>query len=155
MYGKILPHDAVFMKKAEEESRNATCSRANVGFLLVKGRRVVIRASNRSPEGLPTCLDAGHLILDNHCVRVTHSERGGFVKLAIARTSPIGATAYTTWFPCVDCMNLIILGKIKRLVFSSMKDPSSNYRQEFEIAKGFAARVGVELVHLQKEKIRK
>ncbi|OHA49093.1 MAG: hypothetical protein A2806_02035 [Candidatus Terrybacteria bacterium RIFCSPHIGHO2_01_FULL_48_17] len=148
-----LPRDAVFMKQAEAESRRATCPRAHVGFLLERHGKLLIRSSNQSPEGLPTCKEAGHLMVDGHCARVTHSERGGFVKLALKRLSPQGATAYTTWFPCVDCMNLIILGKIKRLVFASMADPNSNYRREFHIAKRFALRAGVKLIHFPKEKL--
>ena len=62
------------MNIATEVSTRSTCDRKNVGSVIVKGKTILSTGYNGSIRGLPHCDEAGHEIVDGHCIRTTHAE---------------------------------------------------------------------------------
>ena len=70
---KRLDWDSYFMLSALFLASRSTCSRAQVGTLLVKDKRIIASGYNGSVHGEEHCDDVGHLMVDNHCIRTVHS----------------------------------------------------------------------------------
>ena len=51
--------DSYFMRIAAEVALRSTCTRANVGAVVTKDRRILTTGYNGAPRGLPHCLEAG------------------------------------------------------------------------------------------------
>ena len=66
--------DSYFMKIAYAVSERSTCDRAFVGAVLVLEKRILTTGFNGSPAGQEHCDEAGHLMVDGHCVRTIHAE---------------------------------------------------------------------------------
>lgn len=144
----MLEADLLFMAEAIKEAKKATCPRFAVGMVLVWQGKIIARACNGAPLGLPSCNDSSCLVINNHCRRTVHAEPKAIAGCAVSGISPAGATAYMTWFPCLSCMQLLILGGIKRLVYVSASDPNGNYGKEFEVARELALSKEIELYEL-------
>jgi len=114
--------DSYFMKIAAAVSERSTCDRAYVGCVLVLEKRILTTGFNGSPSGQPHCDEAGHLMVDGHCVRTIHAETNAIIQAALHGVSTKGATCYVTHFPCINCTKVLINAGIVRLVFSN------NYR---------------------------
>jgi dCMP deaminase len=114
--------DSYFMKIAYAVSERSTCDRAFVGCVLVLEKRILTTGFNGSPAGQAHCDEAGHLIVDGHCV------------------STRGATCYVTHLPCINCTKVLINAGITRLVYSVA------YRVD-ENAMNFLKVAGIEVVH--------
>ena len=114
--------DSYFMKIAAAVSERSTCDRACVGCVLVLDKRILTTGFNGSPSGQPHCDEAGHLMVDGHCVRTIHAETNAIIQAALHGVSTRGATCYVTHFPCINCTKVLINAGIVRLVFSN------NYR---------------------------
>ena len=72
--------DSYFMKIAYAVSERSTCDRAFVGCVLVLEKRILTTGFNGSPMGQPHCDEAGHLMVEGHCIRTIHCKhRGGCV----------------------------------------------------------------------------
>jgi hypothetical protein len=65
--------DSYFMKIAYAVSERSTCDRAFVGCVLVLDKRILTTGFNGSPAGQDHCDEAGHLMVDGHCVRTIHA----------------------------------------------------------------------------------
>lgn len=131
--------DTFFMNIAMEVSTRATCDRKHVGAVLVKDGNIISTGYNGSADGMEHCDDVGHMMVDGHCVRTIHAEANAILQVGV-RVSP-GATLYTTASPCWPCFQIIMRGKIKRIVFREV------YRDEriFE----FAEKAGIVLTHME------
>jgi dCMP deaminase len=114
--------DSYFLKIASAVSERSTCDRAFVGCVLVLDKRILTTGFNGSPTGQPHCDEAGHLMVDGHCV------------------STRGSTCYVTHFPCINCAKVLVNAGIARLVFSVA------YRTD-PIALDFLKGANVEIVH--------
>lgn len=66
--------DGYFLGIAEAVSRRASCPRATVGAVIVRGNRVLSTGYNGSSAGRPHCYEEGCDIVDNHCQRALHAE---------------------------------------------------------------------------------
>lgn len=127
-----LPWDAFFMLQAHLIATRSTCDRGSallfdpgrhgVGAVLVRDKRVIASGYNGAPSGKPSCDEVGHLIRDNHCVRVIHSEINSLLACALDETSPQNADIYTTASPCYDCAKAIIRAGIRRVVYGVSYD---------------------------------
>ena len=110
--------DSYFLKIAFAVSERSTCDRALVGCVLVLEKRILTTGFNGSPAGAPHCDEAGHLLVDGHCVRTIHAETNAIIQAALHGVSTKGATCYVTHFPCVNCTKVLINAGIVRLVYS-------------------------------------
>lgn len=110
--------DSYFMKIAFAVSERSTCDRAFVGCVLVLDKRILTTGFNGSPSGQPHCDEAGHLLVDGHCVRTIHAETNAIIQAALHGVSTRGATCYVTHFPCINCAKVLVNAGIVRLVYS-------------------------------------
>ena len=128
--------DNYFMKIAVTVAERSTCDRAHVGAVLVKDKRILTSGFNGSPAGLPHCDDAGHLLVEGHCVRTIHAEVNAVIQAALHGVSTNGSTCYVTHFPCLNCTKTLINAGIIRIVYLN------DYRVD-EIAMDFIKDTGI------------
>ena len=100
--------DSYFMKIAYAVSERSTCDRAFVGCVLVLEKRILTTGFNGSPAGQDHCDEAGHLMVDGHCVRTIHAETNAIIQAALHGVSTRGCTCYVTHFPCINCTKALI-----------------------------------------------
>jgi dCMP deaminase len=134
--------DQYFLKIAYAVSERSTCNRAFVGCLLVLDKRILTSGFNGSPAGQDHCDEAGHLLVDGHCVRTIHAETNAIIQAALHGVSTRGATCYVTHMPCINCTKALINAGINRIVYSVA------YRID-ENAMNFIKTAGIELCHLE------
>jgi dCMP deaminase len=111
--------DEYFMQIAHTVATRSTCTRASVGCVLTRDRRILTTGYNGAPSGVPHCSDVGCLLVNEHCQRATHAEANAIVQGALHGVSVAGAIAYCTHQPCVNCTKLLISAGIKKIVFDT------------------------------------
>lgn len=131
--------DSYFMKIASAVSERSTCDRAFVGCVLVRDKRILTSGFNGSPAGQEHCDEAGHLMVDGHCVRTIHAETNAIIQAALHGVSTKGSTCYVTHFPCINCTKVLINAGIVRIVYGQA------YRLD-ENAVDFLRKAEVEIV---------
>jgi dCMP deaminase len=133
--------DDYFMDIAKQVSTRATCDRKHVGAVIVRDRTILSTGYNSAIRGLPHCDDVGHLMEDNHCVRIVHAEANAIIQAAKNGVNIDGGSIYTLASPCWPCFKLIANAGINKVVYREF------YRDEriFEAA----ALAKIELVHLE------
>ncbi len=116
----------------------STCLKRKVCAGLVKDKRVLARGYNGAPPGVETCLQTGEcyyerLAWEDHCkghgeflilkearkqfCNAIHAEKNAFNQCTQTGVIPIGASLYTTNFPCPGCVrDVIIPNKIAEVV---------------------------------------
>jgi len=119
-----ISKDDYFMKIAEVVSERSTCIKRKVGAVLIKDSHILSTGYNGSPSGFNHCthqtcmrqnLKSGEK--PEFC-RGVHAEINCIIQAAIHGTSIQGnTTLYSTHFPCMSCLKLIINAGIKRLVY--------------------------------------
>ena len=113
-----------FMKIAEVVSQRSTCIKRKVGAILVKDSHIISTGYNGAPSGFKHCspelcvrqnLKSGE---KPELYRGVHAEINCIIQAAIHGTSIKGdTTLYSTTFPCMSCLKLIITARINRLVY--------------------------------------
>lgn len=119
-----ISKDAYFMKIAEVVSLRSTCIKRKVGAVLVKDSHIVSTGYNGAPPGFKHCtpetcvrknLKSGE---KPELCRGVHAEINCIIQAAIHGTSIKGNTIlYSTTFPCMNCLKLIINAGIKKLLY--------------------------------------
>jgi dCMP deaminase len=119
-----ISKDQYFMKIAEVVKLRSTCIRRSVGAVLVKDSHILSTGYNGAPSGFKHCTP-------ETCMRINletgekpelckgvHAEINCVIQAAIHGTSIIGdTTLYTTTFPCMSCLKVLINAGIKRIVY--------------------------------------
>lgn len=126
------------MQVAHTVSTRATCPRATVGCVLVRGHRILTTGYNGAPRGVPHCTEVGCTLVNDHCLRATHAEANAVVQGALHGVSLHDATAYCTHQPCVSCSKLLISAGVQRIVYE--------YAYPDAVASLLLAEAGVALV---------
>src|SRR3990167_5766298 len=109
--------DEYFLKIAEIVGSRSTCDRAHVGAVITRNKVILSTGYNGAPRGLPHCDDAGHEIVDGHCIRTVHAEANAIAQAAKNGSAIAVATIYTSASPCYDCFKLLINSGIIRVVY--------------------------------------
>ena len=119
-----ISKDHYFMKIAEVIKLRSTCIRRKVGAVLVKDSHILSTGYNGAPSGLKHCtpetclrksLKSGE---KPELCRGVHAEINCVIQAAIHGTSIMGnTTLYTTTFPCMSCLKLLINAGINRIVY--------------------------------------
>jgi len=132
--------DEYFMKIAMDVASRSTCSRKNVGAVIVRDRNILSTGYNGSIAGMPHCDDVGHMMENDHCIATIHAEANAIIQAAKHGVMINGASIYTTASPCWSCFKIIVNAGMRRIFFGEL------YRDEriFSVA----ARLGVEVVDL-------
>ena len=135
-----LSWETYFMNIAKEVASRSTCDRKHLGAIIVKEKTILSTGYNGSIKGLPHCDDAGHEMVDGHCVRTTHAEANAIVQAAKNGVKIESAEIYVTASPCYDCFKLIANAGLKSIYFDEF------YRDDRIIERSKEA--GIQLVDL-------
>lgn len=107
-----------FMDIAKMVATRATCDRKHVGAVIVSSTRAIVATGyNGSVVGAPHCVDVGHLMEDNHCVRTVHAECNAVAQAAAHGVALQGATLYCTALPCWPCFKLVCNAGIAQIIY--------------------------------------
>ena len=119
-----ISKDEYFMKIAEVVSQRSTCLKRKVGALLVKDDHIISTGYNGAPSGFKHCtkescvrqgLKSGER---PELCRGVHAEINCIIQAALHGTSISGKTTlYSTTFPCMSCLKLLINAGVNRLVY--------------------------------------
>ena len=125
------------MKIAEVVSQRSTCVKRKVGAVLIKDSHIISTGYNGAPSGFKHCtfescvrknLKPGE---NPELCRGIHAEVNCIIQAAIHGTSIKGETAlYTTTFPCMSCLKLIINAGIKKVVYKEGYNMENKVKEE-------------------------
>ena len=128
---KLLPRhansriskDHYFMNIAIEVARRSTCTRRQIGAIIVSDvGEIKSTGYNGNPRGLPHCHEIG-------CIRdklgiasgtrletctAVHAEQNALIQ---AGTNSRGSTLYSTIVPCPICARMILNAQVARVVY--------------------------------------
>ncbi len=135
-----------FIEIAHSVASRSTCARKHVGCVLVYDKRIISAGYNGSVPGQPHCDDAGHDLVNDHCVRTVHAEVNAVVQAARAGVRTLGAVAYTNTYPCWPCFKVLLTAGIFQVVYDDA------YRVDPRVQET-AARAGLSVTKFEKEKI--
>ena len=117
--------DEYFMEMAELTAKRATCSRRQVGAVIVRDNRAVATGYNGAPRGLAHCEEKGGCLREklnvpsgqrHELCRALHAEQNAIISAASMGNAIEGGTIYITHQPCVICAKMIVNAGIKRIV---------------------------------------
>lgn len=130
----------MFLNIAEVAATRSTCSRANVGALVVKDNDIVSIGYNGPASGEPHCIGSGCAV-GGKCVRSIHAEKNA-VDRAIRKLNQqrkrmtsqeirdfggdgmARSDVYCTYSPCIDCARMIFNNYVGRFFYRySYRDP--------------------------------
>ena len=140
MKNKRVSWETYFMNIATEVATRSTCDRKHVGAVIVKDKTILSTGYNGSIKGLPHCDEAGHEMVEDHCIRTTHAEANTIVQAAKNGVEIKNGEIYITASPCYNCFKLIANAGKKSIYFLEF------YREERIIE--HAREAGIELIHL-------
>lgn len=121
-----ISKDEHFLKIADVISERATCDRLKVGSVIVKNGAIISTGYNGAPRQLDHCDDVGHMIRDNHCIRVVHAEINCLLSAARLGGGTHDAILYCNYQPCWECFKAIVNAGISKVVYRlvyKMEDP--------------------------------
>ncbi len=105
--------DEYFKEITIVTSKRSSCTRLNVGCVLVKDNRIISQGYNGFLPGQPH----ESIVRDNHEQATVHAEQNSICDCAKRGVSCHGATAYITHFPCIICCRLLIASGIKEIKY--------------------------------------
>jgi dCMP deaminase len=134
---KRISKDDYFMKIAEVVSLRSTCIKRKVGAVLVKDSHILSTGYNGAPSGFSHCTT-------NTCVRQNlksgenpelcrgiHAEVNCIIQAAVHGTSIRGETTlYSTHFPCMSCLKLLMNARVKRIVYREGYNMENKIKKE-------------------------
>lgn len=110
--------DEYFMQLAQAAASRSTCTRKQVGCVLVVDRSVVATGYVGSMLGQPHCLDVGCEIgPDGGCIRTVHAELNAIAQAAKRGVAIEGAAAYITMSPCAACFKALVNAGVTDIVY--------------------------------------
>ncbi|TET89256.1 MAG: cytidine deaminase [Methanomassiliicoccales archaeon] len=119
---KRISRDEYYMNIAIDVSKRATCTRRQIGSVVVNGDEIKSTGYNGNPRGLPHCDEIGCIRDEQNipsgermevCTAV-HAEQNALLQ---AGKGAKGAVLYTTIVPCNTCAKMIINAGIERVVY--------------------------------------
>ena len=115
-------YDQYYIDMAHVTSTMSHDMKTKVGCLIVKNGQILSQGWNGMPAGMDNDMrcNNGHTRKE-----VIHSEANALMKLARNGGSSEDSTLYSTHSPCWECSKLILQAGIKRVVFSTVYDPTS------------------------------
>ena len=124
------------MEIAEVVSKRASCSRRQVGAVIVKENSIIATGYNGAPKGILDCFEQNSCIRDEQNIKsgenievclALHAENNAITQCAVNGVSCKGATIYITHSPCSMCLKQIINAGIVRIVaYEKYPDELSN-----------------------------
>ena len=112
------------MRMAEVAALRSTCIKRKVGAVLVKDNHIVSTGYNGVPSGFIHCTPETCLRKSltpgkkPELCRGVHAEINCVIQAAIHGTAIDGnISLYTTTFPCMSCLKLLINTRVKRIIY--------------------------------------
>ena len=117
--------DEYFMEIAEVVKKRSTCTRRQVGAILVKDKQILTTGYNGSPKNLDHCDKTGCKRQElnipsgqrHELCRALHAEQNAIIQAAHNGVGINGATLYVTTRPCVLCAKMCINAGISRIIY--------------------------------------
>lgn len=111
--------DKMFWEIANVVSRRSTCTRGNVGAVVVRDSRIISLGYNGTPPGHDHCQHHKDEVLPNGCQHAIHAEANALAWAARAGISTEGATMYCTHGPCLKCAQLMLAAGLVKLYYDT------------------------------------
>lgn len=140
-WGKRPSWDEYFIATAILMASRSTCSRLNVGCVLVSNdehkNRIIAAGYNGFLAGAPhtSCVRDGHEQL------TVHAEQNAISDAARRGVSVSGAIAYITHYPCIHCAKILAASGIKTVKYLH------DYHND-ELVKRIFDEAGIEVIKL-------
>ena len=142
--------DEYFIQITRQVATRSTCTRRQVGAVIVREKRILSTGYNGAPSGFPHCGETGCLRETLHIpsgerqevCRGLHAEQNAIIQAALHGISVAGADIYTTHQPCITCAKMIINAGIRRVVSLELYPD--------QLAREFLEQAGIELAVLNK-----
>lgn len=119
--------DVYFLRIARLVAERSTCSRRQVGAVIVQNKRILATGYNGAPKNVPHCFEKPGGCLRTarkipsgerqELCRGLHAEQNAIIQAAEFGVPLNGGDLYCTHQPCVTCAKMIINAGIKRVVF--------------------------------------
>jgi dCMP deaminase len=117
--------DQYFIDIATLVATRSTCSRRQVGAVMVKGKNIVATGYNGTPTGITHCSVTGCLRDQlkvpsgerHELCRGLHAEQNAIIQAAKHGTNIDGCTLYCTHSPCIICAKMLINAGIDNIVY--------------------------------------
>lgn len=117
--------DKWFLDMCNVVSERSSCTRRQVGAVIVRNSHIISTGVNGTAKGLLNCDQGGcHLAnkgrlsgCDLEKGMCCHAEENAIVQAAYEGVSTKGATLYCNLLPCFLCAKMIINSGIKRVVY--------------------------------------
>lgn len=116
---KRISWQQYFIAQASVVSLRSTCTRLNVGAVIVRKNRIIASGYNGSVDDSSHCIDEGCYIVDNHCVRTVHAEMNAILQCARFGVATEGTEMYVTHFPCLHCTKHIIQSGVNKIYYEA------------------------------------
>ncbi|HZW67671.1 MAG TPA: ComE operon protein 2 [Pseudogracilibacillus sp.] len=108
-----------FLAQAKVVSLRSTCTRLEVGAILVRNNRIIASGYNGSVDDSSHCIDEGCLVVNNHCVRTVHAEMNALIQCARFGVATENTQLYVTHFPCLQCAKHIVQAGIEKIYYEA------------------------------------
>lgn len=120
--------DTYFMEITQVVAKRSTCSRRQVGAILVRDKHILSTGYNGAPTKLAHCDTLGCLRDQlqipsgqrHELCRALHAEQNAIIQAAAQGVSIAGSTLYCTMSPCSLCAKMLINAGIVRVVFAGL-----------------------------------
>lgn len=128
--------DTYFMRIARLVSERSTCIKQRVGAVLVKDKHIIATGYNGAPRNIPHCTKETCLRLntksleESHLCRGTHAEQNTIIQAAYHGTSTVGSVLYTTHFPCMSCVKILINAGVVEIVYETEYDMENKLKMD-------------------------
>ncbi len=117
--------DQYFMDIANLVKTRSTCTRRQVGSVVVKDKRILSTGYNGAPTGCTHCIDIGCMRAKlnipsgerHELCRALHAEQNAIAQAAHYGISLKGSTIYVTAQPCSLCAKIIINSGITKIIY--------------------------------------
>jgi dCMP deaminase len=94
-------------------SSRSPSKRLKVGCILVKDNHLISAGYNGFLPGLPH----ESIMRDNHEINTVHAEQNAISDAAKRGIPVLGASAYITHFPCINCCKILLASGIKEVYY--------------------------------------
>lgn len=120
--------DTYFMEITHVVAKRSTCSRRQVGAILVKDKHILATGYNGAPRKMAHCDEVGCMrdklqipSGERHeLCRALHAEQNAIIQAAVQGISIAGSTLYCTMSPCSLCAKMLINAGVIRVVFAGL-----------------------------------
>jgi dCMP deaminase len=108
-----LSWDEYFSSITLLASKRSSCSRLNVGCVIVKDNRIITTGYNGFLRGAP------HIsrVIGNHEQATVHAEQNAICDAAFRGVNISDSVAYITHYPCIVCFKLLVSSGIKTIKY--------------------------------------